>query len=59
MKKENIERAIKEGKLPYKVTKNDEVRYTLSSSLEQCQTKFIGWTVELISLEEFRKNKEE
>jgi len=55
---EQIERAFASGKLGFRVSKEDEVRYTLGSNLEQVQAKFSTWEVESISKKEFINRRE-
>jgi hypothetical protein len=51
----NLARALDAERKPFRVAKNGRVRYTLASSLKQCQDKFISWEVKQVPLEEFLK----
>lgn len=42
MTNQNIQTALKNGKMPFKVSNSTHVHYTLASSFEQCKAKFEG-----------------
>jgi len=51
----NLDRAKKEGKIPFKATRKGCTKWTLGSSLEQCKTKLSKWQIEEITWDDYLK----
>jgi hypothetical protein len=56
MNRDQMILAKSKGKLPFKVIKNDKVKFSLGESFEQTQSKFKDWTIIQISWDEFESN---
>jgi hypothetical protein len=48
----NIETALQQGKIPFKVVRNEKTRYTVGASLENVQERYLGWECIECTLEE-------
>jgi hypothetical protein len=53
----NFEKALSKGVIFCKAIRNNQVRYMLATSLDQCQKKFRGWYVYQVSKEEWLEYK--